>query len=62
MWEDSVGPALALQSELPVALLLALRVVAGLLVGFAVAVGCGLLAALACLDIERRERTSGAAA
>jgi len=56
MWGDPAGPAFALQNVLPTLALPALRVVAGLLVEFAVSLICGMLAMLACLEIERRLR------
>ncbi len=61
MWEDSVGSAFMWQSPLPALAVAALRVVAGLLVGFAVSLCCALVVALACLEVERGGRTAGAA-
>ena len=62
MWEDSVGSAFMWQSALPAVALLALRVVAGLLVGFAVSLGCALVAALTYLEFERRGHARSAPA
>ena len=56
MWGDPAGPTFALQGALPMLALPALRAVAGLLIGFAVSLICGILGMLACLEIERRDR------
>jgi len=62
MWEDSVGSAFMWQSALPAVALPALRVITGLLVGFAASLGCALVVALACLEIERRGHARSAPA
>jgi len=60
MWEDAAGTGIALQSALVTLELPALRVIAGLVVGFAVSLGCVWVAALACLEIGRHDRRATA--
>jgi len=60
MWEDPVGPAFAMQSVLPTVAVPALRVVAGLVLGFALSLACAWVAALTCLEIERHDRRATA--
>ena len=61
MWEDPSGTGVALQSALVTLELPALRVIAGLVLAFALSLGCAWVAALACLEIERHDRRAAPA-
>jgi len=56
MWEDPAGPAFALQGALATLEVPVLRLIAGLVLGFALALACTWVAALMCLEIERHDR------
>ena len=60
MWEDPVGPTVVLQRALPTVAVPALRVIAGLVLGFALSLACAWAAALTCLEIERHHRRATA--
>ena len=60
MWGDPVGPTFALQSALPPVAFAVLRLIAGLVLGFALSLACAWVAAFTCLEIERHDRRATA--
>ena len=55
MWEDPMESAMLLQRALEELPLAALRVLAWLLVGFAITLACGLAGVIAGLALDRRQ-------